>query len=51
MIVFTTIGGAAIVGAGVLYLFSRSNDRGATELRVDVAPTATGGAVTLTGSF
>jgi tetratricopeptide (TPR) repeat protein len=47
MIIFTSVGGAALVGGGILYLMSRSARGNAERMRLDVGP----GTVALTGRF
>jgi hypothetical protein len=51
MIVFTSIGGAFIVGGGVLYMLGAHTHHKAEEMRMSFTPTHGGAAFGLSGSF
>jgi len=49
MIVFTSVGGAALLGGGILYLLGRHHDTEASRLRLELRAGPAGGGVTLAG--
>jgi hypothetical protein len=51
MIVFTSVGGAALLGGGILYLLGRHHDTEASRLRFELQAGPAGGGVTLAGRF
>jgi tetratricopeptide (TPR) repeat protein len=50
-IVFAGVGGTALVGASVLYLFGRHHDTKANGLRLELQPTSGGGSASIVVSF
>jgi tetratricopeptide (TPR) repeat protein len=51
MIWFTSLGGAAVIGGGILYLLGRRDDGEASRLRLEVQAAPAGASVTLAGQF
>jgi tetratricopeptide (TPR) repeat protein len=51
MLVFTGLGGAAVIGGGVLYLIGRGHGTDASRVRLELHVSSSGGAATVAGRF
>jgi len=51
VIVFTSLGGAAVIGGSILYLLGRGHDTEASRLRLELGASLAGGTVAVSGRF